>query len=47
MFDEEEIHEKIRQSDTCQRQERNGEAAPGNVRTRRRNKSSRWANGAG
>jgi hypothetical protein len=47
MFDEEASQEKIRQSDTCQRQERNGEAAPGNVRTRRRNRSSRWAKGAG
>ena len=47
MFDEEESQERIQRSDTCRRQERNGEAAHGNVRTRRRNKSSRWANGAG
>jgi len=47
MFDEEESQKRIRRSDTCQRQERNGQAAHGSVRTRRRNKSSRWAKGAG
>ena len=47
MCGEEEIQERIRRSNTCQRQERNGEAAHGNVRTRTRNKSSRRANGAG
>jgi hypothetical protein len=43
MFDEEESQESIRRSDTCQRQERNGEAAHGKVRARRGNKSSRCA----
>ena len=47
MLSEEESQERIRRSDTCQRQERNGEAAHGNVRTRRRDKSSHWANGDG
>jgi hypothetical protein len=46
MFGEEKSQEKIRRSDARQRLERNGEAAPGNVRTRERNKASRWAKDA-
>src|ERR1700687_183094 len=47
MSNEEENQERIRRSDTCQRQERNGEAAHGEVCTRTVNNSNRCANRSG
>src|SRR4029077_20631033 len=46
-FDEEESQERIRRSDACQRQERNGEAAHGQIRARAGSQPSRWAKAAG
>jgi hypothetical protein len=44
---EEESQEKSLRGDACERRERNGEAAPGNVCTQGSSSHSRWANGAG